>query len=327
MGTPMTINSIKKNSEDLLNRLNSLNEAELAELVYFHNQKYFVDNAPIISDEAFDKLVEALRFKNPGSQALLQIGVRESFGEEVVHQRPMLSLEKCYDDETLAKWAEKIHGDFVAMPKIDGVASSLLYNKDGKLIKAATRGDGRVGEDITQNVFMIESVVKALNNTLLHKIMAEEFLEVRGEMFVPLSRFNEYYAEEFANPRNLAAGALKNKDKEKSKAYGLRFLPYDVRGTNALTEVEKFKELESLGFDFMPWRHVSDLAAMLKEFRDLNDKRLSFDYEIDGVVFRANDIKDQHRLGETAHHPRFAMAYKFQTETAQTELVEVFWSV
>lgn len=328
----MTINAVKKNSEELLSKLSSLSEQDLAELVIVHNHLYFVENAPEISDEAFDKLVEALRFINPQAAVLSLIGSgpksqRAVFGQDVHHVRPMLSLDKCYDDQEFSRWFEKIHGDFVAMPKIDGVASSLLYSKAGKLIQAATRGDGRVGEDITKNVSQISLVPRMLDTAMLKDMLIEEFLEIRGEMYMPLSRFQEHYAEAFANPRNLAAGALKNKESEKSKSYGLQFLPYDLRGTKAETELQKFLFLERLGFAAMPVRHVADIKEAREVFRDFHDARLSLDYETDGVVFRANQKKDQNRLGETAHHPRYAIAYKFQTESAQTELLQVEWSV
>lgn len=323
-------NAVKKNSEELLNRLSSLNESELSQLIALHNRLYFSENAPVISDEAFDKLVEALRLKNPHAKVLSHIGPGPNdaiFGQEVVHLRPMLSLDKCYDDEAFQKWADKINGDLVAMPKIDGVASSLLYNQKGELFLAATRGDGRVGEDITQNVKMIESVPKRLDLKALLGADPLEFLEVRGEMYLPLERFKEHYAEEFANPRNLAAGALKNKESEKSKAYGLKFLPYDLRGMRGLTEAQKFALLESLGFAKMPWRLVPDIKSASGVLREFHDRRSELDYETDGVVFRANQEKDQQRLGETAHHPRYALAYKWQTESAQTKLLEVEWSV
>lgn len=328
----MTNNLIKKNSEELLAKLARLSESELAELVIFHNRQYFLENNPLITDEAFDKLVETLRYNNPHSPVLSQIGAgskerEKSFGQEVVHTRPMLSLDKCYDDQTFSKWVSKIHGDLVAMPKIDGVASSIIYAKSGELIEAATRGDGRVGEDITDNIKQIKAIPQILDIKLLKENMTEEVVEIRGEAYLPISRFQRLYAEEFANPRNLAAGALKNKESEKSKSYGLEFLPYDIRGIGAQSEVQKFQLLERLGFIAMPWRHVGDINQARQTFHDFYDMRLRLDYETDGVVFRANQKNDQDRLGETAHHPRYAVAYKFQTETAQTELIEVLWSV
>jgi DNA ligase (NAD+) len=314
-------------NKDLLERLSLMKESELADLVIYHNKKYFVDAAPEISDETFDKLVEALKFLNPRSPALSLVG-HAVFGQEVRHLRPMLSLDKCYDDETFFKWSEKIYGDMVAMPKIDGVASSLIYDHRGELIQAATRGDGTIGENITQNMRVIADIPSQLPSKICEEQISEgEFLEVRGEVFLPLTRFNEQYAQEFANPRNLAAGALKNKNRDKSKSYGLKFLPYDIRGSRASDEREKFALLKKLGFLELPWELVKNDPDATKIFKKFQELRQDFDFETDGVVFRANKLDDQIRLGETAHHPRYAMAYKFQGESASTELKGVEWSV
>lgn len=315
---------IQKNSEILLKKLASLSEDELAKLVIFHNEKYFLQNAPEITDEAFDKLVEALKFRNPSSKALLEIGFKEpldiGFGKEVKHKRPMLSLDKCYDDQTFSKWAEKINGDFIAMPKIDGVASSIIYQTDGTIL-VATRGDGKSGEDITKNALFISDLPKTLPKRFDHD------LEVRGEIFLPLSRFNEYFANDFSSPRNLAAGFLKLKNADLSKLKHLKFFPYDVRGASTETEEEKFRLLETLGFSMMPWFMAkNDLNAILV-YQQLLKDRETFDYEIDGVVFRANSLDDQMRLGETSHHPKYAIAYKFHGESAPTKLIDIEWSV
>lgn len=323
----MASENINLNSKELLKRLSLMNESELADLVIYHNKKYFVDAAPEVSDEAFDKLVEALKFLNPRSQALSLVG-HAVLGQEITHLRPMLSLDKCYDDEVFFKWAEKIHGDLVAMPKIDGIASSLIYNHTGELVQAATRGDGFVGENITKNMSVINDIPLKLPQKICEEqAILGEFLEVRGEVFLPLSRFNKQYSQEFANVRNLAAGALKNKNSEKSKSYGLKFLPYDLRGSHARNESEKFALLKKLGFTQLPWELVKNNQDATKFFKHFEKLRQDFDFEIDGVVFRANELSDQARLGETAHHPRYAMAYKFQGESASTELLGVEWSV
>ncbi len=324
------IESIKRTSEELLQRLPKLSEEELADLVLLHNRKYFEENQPEITDEVFDKLVEALRFINPRAQALKKIGHRDQspqsaqFGAESRHREPMLSLEKCYDDASFFKWAAKVSGDFVAMPKIDGVACSLIYDKDGHLVKASTRGDGRVGEDITANVQLITELPKAL---AVHAIKVDENFEVRGEVFLPLSSFNKQFAEDFVSPRNLAAGVLKLKEGDRSKNSFLRFFPYDVRGTNLATEGEKFQLLQDLGFTMMPWSIIKNDSSALGVYVQMLQERTTLDFETDGVVFRANNVSEQRRMGETAHHPRFAIAYKFQGESAQTTLVTVEWSV
>lgn len=325
---------ILENSEKLLAHIAAASESMLSELVLYHNRKYFEDNDPEITDEAFDKLVEALRFKNPKARALNKIGHRddvhalEKFGKEVVHNEPMLSLEKCYDDATFFKWAAKITGDFVAMPKIDGVACSIIYDDAGKLIEASTRGDGRAGEDITKNALLIPDLPSVLSPALIENAAGPgRGIEVRGEVFLPLSYFNEKFAEDFVNPRNLAAGVLKLKEGDRTKNNFLRFFPYDVRGTNFDTETDKFALLKQLGFSMMPWSAIKNDSEALGVYMRILQQRATLDFEIDGVVFRANSQSDQRRLGETAHHPRYALAYKFQGESAQTKLVRVEWSV
>ncbi|HXW54029.1 MAG TPA: NAD-dependent DNA ligase LigA [Myxococcota bacterium] len=322
------------NSKELLEKLASLSERQLSRLIIYHNRKYFEENKPEITDEAFDKLVEALRFLNPDARALQKIGHQiqggadRRFLESVVHQQPMLSLEKCYDDNSLLKWAAKINGDFVAMPKIDGVASSITYSVQGNLMDAATRGDGRVGENITINAMLIGDLPKQLPATIVKSLAGKaRSIEVRGEIFLPISQFNQKFAESFTSPRNLAAGFLKLKEGDRSRNHFLRFFPYDLRGSTAKSEHEKFIVLEELGFSMMPWKLVQNDGAIAEIYYDFLAQRTNFDFEIDGVVYRADSLSEQLRLGETAHHPRFAMAYKFQGETAQTKVLKVEWSV
>lgn len=303
---------------------------ELSFLIEHHNRKYFSENAPEITDEAFDKLVEALKFINPKALVLHKVGhLALKFGKEVIHQSPMLSLEKCYDEQAFFKWAEKINGDFIAMPKIDGVASSILYSLEGQMIEASTRGDGLVGEDITKNAQSIPKLPLALPKNLVLSSLSpnQEHLEIRGEVFLPLSHFKKFFALDFSSPRNLAAGFLKLKNPEKNKIENLRFFPYDIRGSRAKNEEEKFKLLESLGFSMMPWWLLKNDPKATAVYYSLLKDRDNFDYEIDGVVFRANSLEDQLRLGETSHHPKYALAYKFQGESAQTKLIGVEWSV
>lgn len=315
--------SIEQASSALLDQLATHRLEELELLVRHHNHAYFDRNAPEITDEVFDKLVEALRTLDPDSSVLQEVGSHThlSSADAVTHQRPMLSLDKCYDDETFQKWREKINGDLIAMPKIDGVACSIHYNARGELTLAATRGDGKQGENISANVKRIRDVPPRLRRSL------DRPLEVRGEVYMRLSRFRGHYQEQFANPRNLAAGALKQKESDKSAAYELSFFPYDMRGADLSTEAEKFTLLDELGFAAPPIEIVAEADACKEVYLRLRGLRETLDYEIDGVVFRANQTREQAKLGETAHHPRWSIAYKFQGESAQTHLLKVEWSV
>ena len=307
-----------------MKRWEKMSVAELEAEVRRHNRLYFAKQAPEIPDTEFDRLVEILRSKAPDSKALTEIvsDVRPA-GVKVRHAAPMLSLDKCYAIEALVDWASKFAGDVIASPKIDGVAVSIRYDKSGALVLAATRGDGVEGERITENVKQIKSVPREARG--LAKLGGDEGVEVRGEIYMPLSIFKRYEAD-FANPRNLAAGAVKQKDPLKTGEYSLSFFAYDLRGTEIKTEHEKLSALEKEGFNTIEWSQASR-DDMQKVFDYFRGKRESYDFETDGVVFKANSVAEQERLGDTAHHPRFAIAYKFQGDSGVTTLTDVEWSV
>jgi DNA ligase (NAD+) len=320
-------------SAALKSRLPGLSVAELEALVRHHNDRYWRDAAPEIDDVTFDQLVEALRAAAPGSPALDELGERREgkpreprigFGD-VVHARPMLSLDKCYDDDTLLKWGSQIKGPVIVTPKIDGLACSLRYDRAGHLKQAGTRGDGRTGDDITKNARGIKDIPARIVHPP-HSIDDDGF-EVRGEVYMRVSRFNAHYKGNKANPRNLAAGALKTKDPAESAAYGLSFFAYDLLGVDVENEAGKRELLEKLGFPLTPAEVVprhTDLPAVFRRFVDVCK---DLDVETDGVVMKADSIAEQERLGITAHHPRYALAYKFQGESAQTTIVDIEWGV
>lgn len=284
-----------------------------------HNKLYFEKNAPEISDYEFDQLVETLKKLKPDSLVLTEIpseGTKEF--RKVRHTSEMLSLDKCYNDEDLWNWAEKFEDDLVVMPKIDGLAVELRYDEKGELILAATRGDGWTGDDITANARMIADIPQKIT---------EGPLEVRGEVFMKLSIFQKY-KEDFANPRNLAAGGVKQKDPRKTKEYGLSFLAYDVFRPGLEKETEKFQILDDLGFTLPElWHLAKEQEALQKIYVHFLERREKYDFETDGVVYRANLVSEQKRLGVTSHHPRWAMAYKFQGDSGTTTLNDVEWTV
>lgn len=289
-----------------------------------HNRLYFELAQPEISDQEFDRMVEALRARFPESPVLAEIGAdidpaRIGARAAVTHRSPMLSLDKCYDPETLQAWAAKTGARFIAMPKIDGVAVSLRYDDAGRLQVAATRGDGRVGEDITANVRMIFNVPQQLPDAL-------QSVEIRGEVYMPLSLFRERYAGDFMSPRNLSAGALKQKDPQKTADYGVRFFAYDLLGSAATTEAEKRALLADAGFAVVPWKSApaDDLPAVCADFAA---QRGADDFESDGVVIRLDDIAAQERLGSTAHHPRYAIAWKYAGDAGESVIEQIEWSV
>jgi len=290
---------------------------ELERLVRHHNHLYFVERRPEISDYEFDQLVEALKQRKPDSKVLGEIGSDlTGASKKVHHEIPMLSMDKAYDEKTMENWASKFEGDIVISPKIDGCAVSIRYGDDGGLSLAATRGNGIEGELITSNVLEIKDIPKKINL---------KNVEIRGEVYMPLSVFKKY-AGEFANPRNLAAGAIKQKDPAKTAEYNLSFWGYEIVGMEIKTETEKRKLLAKNKIPTVEWRLIKreDMQAVFSEFLNRSSE---FDFETDGVVYKANEIKEQERLGATAHHPRYAIAYKFQGDSGETILTDVEWSV
>ncbi|MBI4366946.1 MAG: NAD-dependent DNA ligase LigA [Deltaproteobacteria bacterium] len=283
-----------------------------------HNRLYFVEHRPEISDAEFDQLVELLKARKPDSPVLQEVGADVMPGERetVRHRVPMLSLDKCYSAEAAMEWAAKFAGDLIASPKIDGCAVSLHYDRAGALALAATRGNGLLGEAITANMRFVADIPQTI---------PLRDVEVRGEVYMPLSVFAAF-AGAFANPRNLAAGAVKQKDPRKTAGYRLRFWAYDLLGLRVATEREKRERLERAGFPVVEWR-LAPQERLQAVYEDFLARRDRYDFETDGVVFRVNEVAQQERVGSTIHHPRYAIAYKFQGDAGVTRLVEIVWSV
>lgn len=310
--------------------------AELEALIRRANVEYWDKASPTLPDALYDQLVERLKRQNPEAEVLSAMGPsapaepalaadeavllapEARFGAGVIHKRPMLSLDKCYNETDLQAWAGKFTGEILVMPKMDGVACSLRYDRKGKLVLAATRGSGIEGEDITANALEI----KAIPNQLA---TGGAELEIRGELYMKLSEFARF-KDDFANPRNLTAGSIKQKDRSKSRAAHLSFFPYDIIGPDFADEREKFARLVALGFAEIDHEFVprEQLQAAYERFARA---RPSLDYEIDGVVYRTSSLREQARLGLTGHHPRYAIAYKFQGDSGVTDLLDVLWSV
>ncbi len=294
--------------------------AELEKEVQHHNELYFKYAKPVLSDFDFDRMVERLKELKPDSKVLQEVGsdLSEIRGKKIEHSTAMLSLDKCYQMDDLMDWAAKLTGDVVASPKIDGLAIAVHYDEKGNLTLSETRGDGWKGDEITRNVREIGDIPKKI---------PQGPLEVRGEVFMRESVFKKYRSD-FANPRNLAAGALKHKDPGKTREYGLNFFAYEVLGRNFEEEIEKIRLLQKIGFNTVDTQVVKNSRAELeKAYEGFLKKREKVDFELDGVVYKANQVSDQTRLGASSHHPRWAIAFKFQGDSATTTLNEVEWSV
>lgn len=309
-----------------------LSVEELERLVSHHDHLYWELGAPEVPDEVYDQMVSALKETHPTSDVLRRIGGRapqqpallldepgkpQIVGNRVRHARPMLSLDKCYTEAELLHWFDRFGGAATASHKVDGLAISIRYGSDGNLELAATRGSGTEGELITANIRRVQGVP--------HTVSIPN-LEVRGEAYMPLDVFDARYADQFANPRNLAAGALKQKDADKTAAYGIRFLAYDLDGVDLPTEQAKRETLLRLGFEPVPAIDVTRENAQAV-YEQLREERPTLNYETDGVVYKVNETALHDTLGITAHHPRYAIAYKYQGESGQTTVEDVLWSV
>lgn len=325
-----------------LETLDSMDTEALENAIIEHNYHYWVRAQPIISDYLYDRLVERLRAVAPGSAILDAVGTGGAIdepqyrariadvvakypppavleaGERVIHDVPMLSLDKCYDEPTLRKWFEKFAGNVVVSPKVDGVAVSLKY-RNNRLVLAATRGNGVEGELITDAARQIVDLPQELKEDAGP-------IEVRGEAYMPLSVFEAHFAADFANPRNTTAGGLKQKEAAVTASYKIHFFGYDLLGETWPTEAEKFARLQRLGFTPVETKVVEE-KDLQTAYEELLAKRDHYDFETDGVVYKVNDTNQHQHLGATSHHPRYAIAYKFQGESGVTTLEGVEWSV
>lgn len=300
--------------------------------IRYHNKRYWLDNQPEIDDVIYDLLVERLRALNPDAPVLHAIGPAGAYdeddadgtnsyqyGEKAVHSSPMLSLDKAYDEDSVQKWFEKFEGGAWVSPKIDGLACSLRYDADGRLSMATTRGDGVRGDIITENIKRVADLPTKIDGANV---------EIRGEVYMPISVFKTF-EDQYANPRNLAAGGLKQKDASQTANYKLRFFAYDVLGDGApkTSETDKRAKLSAWGFRPVDAQFIDNKDAVQAAFDQCQRARHTLDYETDGVVYKTDRLDEQLRLGSTAHHPRYAIAYKYQGEAGISRLLEIEWSV
>lgn len=321
--------------------------AELSELIRHHNERYFALDSPEISDSDFDLLVRelaAIEAEHPSlvsaSSPTQTVGASATFAP-VEHEVPMMSLDKAFDTDEFDAWHARLLravgegrelGAFACELKFDGLAISARY-EDGKLVRAATRGDGRVGEDVTANVATIANVPKQLGSD------APRILEVRGEVYMAISDFRVLNAAReaageqlYANPRNTAAGSLRQKDASVTASRNLRWFAYQLGqvegGPTLMRHSETFDYLNSLGFPVNDQVAVVDDAEAVKAyFAQAEARRNDNDYEIDGAVAKIDDLALQRDLGVTSHHPRWAIAFKFAPEEKPTKLLDIQVSI
>jgi DNA ligase (NAD+) len=311
---------------------------DLRELLDRASYAYYVLDAPVLTDAEYDVLYRelvALEDANPAritdSSPTQRVGAPPSgLFTAVTHIDPMLSIDNVFDTDELMAWVERLGRllqtvpDLFAELKIDGLALSLRYDH-GVLLQAATRGDGRVGEDVTANVYTVGAVPK--------RITFEGPLEVRGEIYLPRSAFTALNRDPaiktpFANPRNAAAGSLRQKDPRVTATRGLAFFAYQLESpVLAPTHEQSLAYLASLGFAIEP--HAQPVAAeqLIERINELNQIRATLDYETDGVVIKVNSLQERRRAGVTTRAPRWLIAYKFAPEEQVTKLLAIEISV
>jgi DNA ligase (NAD+) len=331
---------------------------ELRGLITYHNERYHTLDAPEIPDAEFDLLVRELRAleaEHPelaGADSPTQTvgGAPSGLFAEVRHSVPMMSLDNAFEEGDLRSWSERLRRQvpdldvtrlaFSCEPKVDGVAMSLTY-RDGVFVQAATRGDGVTGEDVTANVETVKSVPHALNPK------AGPFpalLEVRGEIYMPLADFAAMNARQeaagaksFVNPRNSAAGSLRQKDPAMTALRPLSFWAYQVgqvegvpRGSSwpAPTQSGTLALLKKAGFPVSPdARVVKGIDGVIARCHELAEARHGLAYEIDGVVTKVDDLALHQQLGSTSRAPRWAIAFKFPPEERTTRLLSIEVSI
>lgn len=331
-------------------RAADLAEADKLRREIRHNEYlYYVLDAPEITDAEYDRMMVCLRELEarypdsiPADSPTQRVGGRASSQfTEVRHLEPLLSLGNVFSAEELRAFDERVRSglpagskvEYVMEPKIDGLACSLIY-ENGKLVRAATRGDGVVGENVTANVRTIRSIPLTLK--VPEGEAVPELLDVRGEVYMPrqaFMRLNEQRAErgesEFANPRNAAAGSLRQLDPQVTASRSLSFFAYYLVGEGAQPKhSESLALLARYGFKVSEnYKVVENIDEAIKYIGDFNELRQGLSYDTDGAVIKVNDVYQQRILGATGKDPRWATAYKYPPEQAETTLEDIDWRV
>lgn len=315
---------------------------ELVELLNQYSYEYYVLDKPSISDFEYDKLYQELKELEEKYHYILENSPTQKVGDfasseltKIKHEHPMLSLEDVFNKDDIESFLNRIekeshlHLEYLCELKIDGIASSLTYKK-GKYVLGATRGDGVVGENITRNIATILDVPKTLKKLV--------DLEVRGEVYLPIDNFNKINAEReaeglalFMNPRNAAGGSLRQLDPNITKERGLATFYYTVvepEKYNLETQADALHFLSDLGFKVNPnYKVCKDIKEVMKYIEEVDVLRKKLNYATDGVVIKVNNFHLQEEIGYTVKSPKWAVAYKFPPEEAETKLIDIEYSV
>jgi DNA ligase (NAD+) len=320
--------------------------AELATEIDENQYRYYVLDQPSVSDGEYDALMRELTLletefpalRTPDSPTQRVGGSYSTMFTPVAHAERMLSLDNAFNDDELAAWAERVERDaggpfgYLCELKVDGLAINLSY-EHGRLVRAATRGDGRTGEDVTPNVRTIDDVPERLRG-VGDGAQPPEFVEVRGEIYFPVESFGELNAglveqgrAPFANPRNAAAGSLRQKDPRVTAGRPLRLVVHGLgarRGFEPVSQSHAYELLQAWGLPVSRrWKVVRSLAEVRDFIGYYAEHRHDVEHEIDGVVVKVDEVSIQRRLGSTSRAPRWAIAFKYPPEEVNTELLDI----
>jgi len=303
-----------------------------------HNKNYYDKNNPLISDKDYDDLKKEIldlekkyNFLNSDNSPSKIVGFKPSKNfKKVKHKVSMLSLSNAFNEEDLINFEKRIINfldkkndlkiEYSAEPKIDGISASLFYKK-GKFITGLSRGDGKEGEDITENLKTIKDIPL--------KIDAKNFpqeIDIRGEVFIQNSDFKNL-SDKFANPRNAASGSLRQKNPNETKKIPLKFIAYTYgfeKNMKMNSQSEYLKNLKKWGFVTNPLnKTIVGIKNLLKNYLEVEKKRDQLDFDIDGIVYKVNDFKLQKRLGNVANAPRWAVAHKFSSTKGVSNIIDI----
>tara|TARA_Y100001958_G_C21243403_1_gene572197 strand:+ start:734 stop:2755 length:2022 start_codon:yes stop_codon:yes gene_type:complete len=307
-------------------------------LIKFYNQKYYEDNTSEINDKEYDELKSKILllenkydFLKSKDSPSISVGHKPSrYFKKVAHKVPMLSLSNAFSEEDLNNFEKKILNfldkkenfviEYSAEPKIDGISASLFY-KNGIFQRGLSRGDGKEGEDISENLKTIEDIPLSISN----KNFPGE-IDIRGEVFIQNNDF-EKLKDKFANPRNAASGSLRQKNPNETKKIPLRFIAYTYGYVNQMSETSQGEFLKSLsewGFKTNPLNKIiKGVKSLMKNYNDVEKLRSEIDFDIDGIVYKVNDFKLQSRLGFITNAPRWAIAHKFSANKAISQILDI----
>ncbi len=320
---------IEKIKKDYLKKIN---------LIQKYNKAYYSNSKPLVDDFEFDKLKKEIlnlekkyNYLNNKNSPSFTIGFQPSKTfKKVLHKVPMLSLGNAFSQEDLVNFEKRIINyldktenfqiEYSAEPKIDGISASLIY-KNGKFITGLSRGDGKEGEDITENLKTIADIPSHIKL----KNFPEE-IDIRGEVFIQNSDFKKL-SDKFANPRNAASGSLRQKNPSETKKIPLKFIAYTFgyeKGMKILFQNDYLKKLKEWGFKTNPFNQtLKNIKNLMENYYEIEKKRGEIDFDIDGIVYKVNDFKLQKRLGNVANAPRWAIAHKFPANSAISKIENI----